>query len=399
MVTSNITKQNILDALKYIDKNGIPPLCKSKEYDLVFNRKKYPPKYVVAVADYLAGGSEKPIVNSFHTDQAINCLDKLGFNITSKDSESTKQNASKAKSAKNKEFEKNIEIEKYASKLEESYNIIFRGPPGTGKTYLAQSIAAYLVTDKATSEYSKLIGEPLGQIEMVQFHPNYDYSDFVEGLRPVMENGVLGFDLKPGIFKSFVDKARAEKNKKFVFIIDEINRGEISKIFGELFFSIDPEYRGKKGQVTTQFANLHNSEERDEGRFYVPENVYIIGTMNDIDRSVDSFDFAMRRRFRFIELKAQDCLGMLNQLNKKELGEAKKRMFSLNEAIKNKLNENYQVGGAYFAKLKKKNKNNIGFEELWSDYLEPLLREYIRGLNDEEEIIKELKKAYDGEEK
>ena len=398
MAIPNITKQNILDALKYIDENGVPPANKSKGYDLVVNRKKYPPKYVVAVADYLVGGRKEPTPYGFNSLEARKYLIKEGFTITSKDSESTKQNASKAKSAKNKEFEKNIEIEKYASKLEESYNIIFRGPPGTGKTYLAQSIAAYLVTDKATSEYSKLIDER-SQIEMVQFHPNYDYSDFVEGLRPVMENGVLGFELKSGIFKSFIDKARAEKNKKFVFIIDEINRGEISKIFGELFFSIDPEYRGKKGQVTTQFANLHNSEERDEGRFYVPENVYIIGTMNDIDRSVDSFDFAMRRRFRFIELKAQDCLGMLSQLNKKELGEAKKRMSSLNEAIKNKLNENYQVGGAYFAKLKKKNKNSISFEELWSDYLEPLLREYIRGLNDEEEIIKELKKAYDGEEK
>lgn len=278
-------------------------------------------------------------------------------------------------------------------KLKKSYNIIFRGPPGTGKTYLAQSIAAYLVTEGKISEYSDLLPEQRAQIEMVQFHPNYDYSDFVEGLRPVVENGVLGFDLKPGIFKSFIKKVREEKKKskkKFVFIIDEINRGEISKIFGELFFSIDPEYRGEKGKVTTQFANLHNSEKEDNDKFFVPENVYIIGTMNDIDRSVDCFDFAMRRRFRFIELRAEDCLGMLSQLSQTKLNEAKKRMSSLNEAIKNKLNENYQVGGAYFAKLKR-----ISSEELWTDYLEPLLREYIRGMNNEEEIMEELRKAYD----
>lgn len=92
--------------------------------------------------------------------------------------------------------------------------------------------------------------------------------------------------------------------KPFVFIIDEINRGEISKIFGELFFSIDPGYRGPAGNVTTQYGH----------ELYVPDNVYIIGTMNDIDRSVDTFDFAMRRRFRFIEVKAEDGLDMLEEL-------------------------------------------------------------------------------------
>ena len=96
--------------------------------------------------------------------------------------------------------------------------------------------------------------------------------------------------------------------KKYIFIIDEINRGEISKIFGELFFAIDPGYRGRAGEISTQYANLH--ADPDE-KFYIPENVYIIGTMNDIDRSVDSFDFAMRRRFRFVELRADERLEML----------------------------------------------------------------------------------------
>ncbi|WP_153047908.1 AAA family ATPase, partial [Streptococcus suis] len=91
-------------------------------------------------------------------------------------------------------------------------------------------------------------------------------------------------------------------NKPYVFIIDEINRGEMSKIFGELFFSLDPSYRGPKGAVFTQYANLHKNPTE---KFYIPENVYIIGTMNDIDRSVDTFDFAMRRRFTFIEITAE----------------------------------------------------------------------------------------------
>ena len=388
MAIPKIKQQDIHKAFKYIDEYGVPSAHARTKYELISDEgKSYPPKYVVAVADYLANGGEKPSTKNFDAVEARRYLEKEGFEVKKKESMSARQISKKTKSTNNEE------VGNYASELKKSYNIIFRGPPGTGKTYLAQSIAAYLVTEGKISEYSDLLPEQRAQIEMVQFHPNYDYSDFVEGLRPVVENGVLGFDLKPGIFKSFIKKVREEKKKskkKFVFIIDEINRGEISKIFGELFFSIDPEYRGEKGKVTTQFANLHNSEKEDNDKFFVPENVYIIGTMNDIDRSVDCFDFAMRRRFRFIELRAEDCLGMLSQLSQTKLNEAKKRMSSLNEAIKNKLNENYQVGGAYFAKLKR-----ISSEELWTDYLEPLLREYIRGMNNEEEIMEELRKAYD----
>ena len=189
--------------------------------------------------------------------------------------------------------------------------------------------------------------------------------------------------------KKTATKATAKVAKKnYVFIIDEINRGEISKIFGELFFAVDPGYRGRKGEIATQYDNLHPDE-----KFYIPENVYIIGTMNDIDRSVDSFDFAMRRRFRFIELSAAESMQMLDQLGDKKDG-AKARMNALNEAIAKTedLNENYQIGAAYFLKLKDK---DIGFEQLWSDYLKPLLQEYVRGLPNENEIMKKFEDAYD----
>jgi 5-methylcytosine-specific restriction endonuclease McrBC GTP-binding regulatory subunit McrB len=177
--------------------------------------------------------------------------------------------------------------------------------------------------------------------------------------------------------------------KKYIFIIDEINRGEISKIFGELFFSIDPGYRGKAGEISTQYANLHDDPEK---KFYIPENVYIIGTMNDIDRSVDSFDFAMRRRFRFIEIKADACLEMLDDLNDEELKEeAIRRMTALNDEIAKteELNEDYQIGAAYFLKLK-----TLSFDQLWTDYLQPLLKEYIQGMYDEANIMKRFEKAY-----
>lgn len=191
--------------------------------------------------------------------------------------------------------------------------------------------------------------------------------------------------------KSTVSKAKAkqEELKKYIFIIDEINRSEISKIFGELFFAIDPSYRGKAGEISTQYSNLHS----DPGeKFYIPENVYIIGTMNDIDRSVDSFDFAMRRRFRFVELSADERLEMLASLENEELeAEAIRRMAALNKAIAEveDLNENYQIGASYFLKLK-----TLDFDQLWTDYLQPLLQEYIQGMYDEEGIMNRFARAY-----
>jgi 5-methylcytosine-specific restriction endonuclease McrBC GTP-binding regulatory subunit McrB len=183
-------------------------------------------------------------------------------------------------------------------------------------------------------------------------------------------------------------KARQEELKKYIFIIDEINRGEISKIFGELFFAIDPGYRGKAGEISTQYSNLHSDPDE---KFYIPENVYIIGTMNDIDRSVDSFDFAMRRRFRFVELKADERTEMLSELEEEKKADAIRRMTALNREIANveDLNENYQIGAAYFLKLK-----TLSAERLWTDYIKPLLQEYIQGMYDEEGIMKKFAMAY-----
>lgn len=195
--------------------------------------------------------------------------------------------------------------------------------------------------------------------------------------------------------------------KDYVFIIDEINRGEISKIFGELFFCVDPGYRGKKGLVKTQYQNMIvDSEDPFFEGFYIPDNVYIIGTMNDIDRSVETMDFAMRRRFAWKEIKANENTRMLDDLGTLK-SEVVEKMNRLNDKIWNEnLNDGieglgvaYHIGGAYFRKLKLylnedySNKEEA-YRALWENHLRGVLFEYLRGSMNAAESMRELEKAY-----
>ena len=419
----------------------------------------------------------------------------------------------------------------YIDLLKENHNLVLTGAPGTGKTFMAQAIAEEMGCGK-------------DEMCFVQFHPSYDYTDFVEGLRPISDGkGGIGFERKEGIFKAFCKRAlskvqpiihntnskhqdtfvgttpfekayrklildinagsavlysdfrgsmtamklkvdnkmnfqiirfwktkdyqnaqydylkklygfyysrgiydirnerfddfvkiigntldysyyrgivqglldRTDKNqdvilndkhfvqntaedpmevtkRPYVFIIDEINRGEISKIFGELFYAIDPGYRGKTDlQVKTQYQNLIPESDVFADGFYVPDNVYIIGTMNDIDRSVESMDFAMRRRFTWKEVTPTETQSMLDTLPCAD--EAKKTMNRLNEEIANTdgLGTAYMVGPAYFLKL---GNNGGDFLRLWNMNIEPLLKEYLRGFRKSDDILKKFSKAY-----
>ena len=160
----------------------------------------------------------------------------------------------------------------------------------------------------------------------------------------------------------------------------------------ELFFSIDPGYRGVAGRVKTQYQNLIEEGDVFKDGFYVPENVYIIGTMNDIDRSVESMDFAMRRRFAWTEVSAEDSMQMLEGIANES--DVKIRMQNLNNAILKVrgLGKAYQIGAAYFKKIVDYHGN---FQKLWDFHLEGLLFEYLRGNMNAEEQLEELKKAYD----
>lgn len=318
------------------------------------------------------------------------------------------------------QIQKNKEnMEKYISLLGSNYNLILTGAPGTGKTYLAKQIAAQLILgkeyDESSDEDKKRMDEQSG---FVQFHPSYDYTDFIEGLRPIDDGiGNVSFRREDGTFMKFCRKALEaymnaddkDNAAKYVFIIDEINRGELSKIFGELFFSIDPGYRGETGKVKTQYSNLWKEADSFAGSdaFFIPKNVYIIGTMNDIDRSVESMDFAMRRRFAFKEILASDTVEMIksNDNLKEAYPLIKECMKNLNLCILTiqGFSSAYQIGAAYFLKLANYLENgelsDKSWEDLWNNHLQGLLFEYLRGLpNADKELIK-LYRAYSLEEK
>ena len=404
--------------------------------------------------------------------------------------------------------------------LESNYNLILTGAPGTGKTYLAKQIAAKMIfgenknidemndDEKAKFEY---------QYKFVQFHPSYDYTDFVEGIRPVKKENNYGFERIDGTFKKFCRKASkhdktvinekdvkafcsyieenisenksfpiiniAEKennspitqiiyddegvrvvagtkgsqengfstktykeilkiyenyindyiilnhknmenfiskvgikegehtyihgflqamyeyfNKKFVFVIDEINRGDINKILGELFYAIDLGYRGEKGKVDTQYQNLIEGSDVFSKGFYIPENVYIIGTMNDIDRSVESMDFAIRRRFAWQEIMAEDTIN--NMLIDED---AKNVLINLNSEISKELGDMYQIGASYFLNLYKYINNDEenqddsiknAYQKLWDNHLKGLIYEYVRGKKSGNDIFNKIQNKY-----
>lgn len=232
--------------------------------------------------------------------------------------------------------------------------------------------------------------------ELINVYRNKPFNNTKKYQRYIADTIINFFSQKQDEVVSIFDKFT--KSKTFVFIIDEINRGEISKIFGELFYLIDPDKRGYDNRLASQYQNLIEDEDVFKDGFYIPENVYIIATMNDIDRSVEPIDFAFRRRFTWINVKASDTQNMLDKIRDENLAQsAKDKMNALNDEISNidELDESYHIGAAYFLKLNNFSDNDK-FKLLWEYHLEPLLREYLCGrpANEIDKIIEELETTY-----
>jgi MoxR-like ATPase len=295
--------------------------------------------------------------------------------------------------ARNRQLQKDKMKNEIKALLEANNQTILTGAPGTGKTFLAREVAADML-NCSTDELKSKEG-----FSFVQFHPAYDYTDFVEGLKPVKAgnnpNNSIGFELCDGVFMEFCKKAE-KQDGNCVFVIDEINRADLSRVFGELFYALEPDYRGEP--VLTQYASLKEGEEK---QFRVPKNVFIIGTMNDIDRSVESIDFALRRRFAWYEVKADaprfDTV-IQPDLDVTIKEKAKERYLSLNKEIgeTEELGESYQIGPAYYRKLKEYVGVNDLWEIFWARHLELLIREYVRGWpkSKKDEQIKKFRAAY-----
>ena len=237
-------------------------------------------------------------------------------------------------------------------------NVILQGAPGVGKTFTAKRLA-----------YSMMGVKDASRVMMVQFHQSYSYEDFIEGYRPSGE----GFELVKGAFYSFCKKAADDEENAYFFIIDEINRGNLSKIFGELFMLIESDKRGPKNKLQL----LYSPE-----LFYVPRNVHIIGMMNTADRSLAMLDYALRRRFAFVELRPafdsdgfrEYCSGLGNPKFEALVREVE----SLNSAIAEdeSLGDGFCIGHSYFCNMEAENCTDAALASIVDYELIPMLKEY-----------------------
>lgn len=377
---------------------------------------------------------------------------KLGLNISGNDVEKHKQLMESIKAddiIKKQMFFWEIDT-MLMNNLNLKKALVYYGAPGTGKTYKAKRVAKSFIDQHriklgqhATNEY---------QIKTVQFHPSYSYEDFMEGIRPSADKSLMLFN---GTFKAFC-KAVGQKeallykddafrnNPSFkelnynfslirvadlephqrkilgiendlpkditieeviepaFFIVDEINRAELSRVFGELMYSL--EYRGYTGKIKTQYSYLNKEEKADstyfwensEDWFFIPQNVYLIGTMNNIDRSVDSFDFALRRRFSWQEVQP-DFNFVRNILKSSWTNDLACAFEKLNKEIAKEelLGKNYRIGHAYALAIlpieSRFDTLNEVKKYVWNDFIKPLLEEYLRGLGNEQKSTDMLK--------
>jgi len=290
-------------------------------------------------------------------------------------------------------------------------NVILYGPPGTGKTFSVKSSLDF-VCQGDTSRY-----------EVLQFHPSFTYEDFIEGIKPkgVSKDGNIRFELVNGIFKNFCIKAKKHPEKDFYFVVDEINRANLSMVFGETLSLLEKDYRHdteNKNLIRTQysaliedlikednkFKDLAYEIDNNEVKFGVPKNLFFIGMMNDVDKSIDAFDLALRRRFKWIRkdcdyevIEEETRFKVKDQFN--NIGQYVKACEKLNDYISKDLGlgKSYEFGHSFFMKIsdiaKRKDITNNNVEVLFNLYLRPTLKEYLRAVFAESELENRLDEA------
>ena len=263
-------------------------------------------------------------------------------------------------------------------------NIIYYGAPGTGKTKFVKDCLDILDPNRTRTEW-------------VQFHSGFEYEDFIDGIKPIgIQNGNLNLALTNGIFKEFCLKATQNEKENFFFIVDEINRADIAAVFGETLSLLEENYRGKSSAIKIKNSALmediivSDASKKSlcidygnlQTKFYIPANIYFIGMMNDVDKSIDCFDLALRRRFAWVLMECnyevvenvtdEDYTAKCKNLNQYITG----KTYELNgkqEQDGLNLGRAYEIGHSYFLR-----KEALNEEEIWNRHIEPILREYIR---------------------